>query len=421
MVMGNFAVRFFNYYFYLGQIMSHSKFSASGSSRWLNCPGSLKLEEKLLGVGYQDQGSSFAEEGTLAHALAEYCINKDFIPVIQCEGMSIKHLDFKPYHTDKSHTISKEMCNYVQEYVSYISSYLESSDLYFTEEKVNYSQFVPDGYGTVDFCIYKPKSKALHIFDLKYGQGVKVEAVDNTQGQCYALGMYYELSALYDIDTITIHIVQPRLDHFDSWEISYRDLIAFGHYAGEQATLALSDDAPLIPGEYQCKWCKVKGDCPALFKMTTNLFEDISSKSKDVITDEEKRIILDNMKVINDYMESIKKETYSRLLSGGSFEGYKLVEGKTIRQFKENAEEKLVEMLGEKAYNYKLIGIGDAEKLLTKTDASMLLNPSDPDGLILKPMGIPTLVNESDKRPAININLDKESLFTMIVPSETGD
>jgi len=357
----------------------HAKLSASSSSRWLNCPGSVKLEEK-----YPDFTSDFAEEGTLAHELADICLKN--------EENADKYINKKI--TDK--IITEEMANYVQVYIDYIRAFESYSSMLLTEERVDFSNTVPSGFGTVDCAIINEENHTLHIFDLKYGKGVLVDAENNTQAQLYALGLINELKFLYNIKDIIIHIIQPRISNFSKWGISIKQLNEFAKYASKQADLALSDNAPFNPGEKQCRWCKAKADCKVLFNFTNdivkNQFDDIDSTKT---TDEQKRSILDNKKLIELYIKSIEEYVYNKLQKGEKFKGYKFVQGRSNRKWAEDAEEFLLKKLGEDAYNKKLISITEAEKKISKDEIK---------SLTLKPRGKLTVVQSSDKRKEIKVD-----------------
>jgi len=365
------------------QDRAHAKLSASGSSRWINCPGSINAEK-----GYPDKSSRFADEGTLAHELADTCLKK---------GKDAE------YYIDKKITgkvIEKDMARYVQEYLDYVLSHETSNSKLYTEERVDFSNIVSEGFGTMDSAVLDFNTKVCHIFDLKYGQGVIVDAFENTQGQMYALGLYNELGFLGDIESFRIHIVQPRRQNFSYWDISVEDLLKFGEYVKERAELALTPDAPKVPGDKQCAWCKARFDCIARKKFAeqTILSEfdnlDKDNMSVDKLTDQEKRAILDNKKFVESFLKDIEKSVFNKLHDGEPFEGYKLVEGRSIRKWNENAEQILAKKLGKDAYKKSLIGITDAQKKLGKNEI---------DNLTYKPEGKPTLAPNTDKRKAISI------------------
>lgn len=356
----------------------HAKLSASGSSRWLLCPGSIKAESK-----FENTTSVYAEEGTMAHEVADLCLSGK-VDADRLIGNNVL-----------GKTVTKEMAEHVQSYLDYVRSFETEDSILHTEETVDFSNVVPDGFGTLDSAVFIPKQKKLHIFDLKYGQGVVVDAFENTQGQMYGIGYLNEYGFLEDIETIEIHIVQPRVNNYSSWEISVKDLKTFSKWVKERAELALSADAPRVPGEKQCQWCRAKNDCKALLKFTQNVLKcdfdntDDPFAEEQTLTDEDRKVIIDNKKLITDFMNSIESEVYTRLLDGGDFKGYKLVEGRSNRVWNNEAETILAEKLGDEAYKKSLIGIGEAEKKLGKKEV---------DDLTDKPMGRPTMVPDTDKR-----------------------
>ncbi len=370
----------------------HAKLSASGSAKWLNCPGSIKAEEK-----YQRSSSVYADEGTIAHELADRCLSKKQDASIFI-GKTLKQLKIESESFPSDYIIEKDMCDYVQEYVDYVLSHETKKTMLFTEERVDFSIIVPEGFGTLDAAILDPETKVCHIFDLKYGKGEKVDAFENTQGQLYAVGVYNDLNWLGEIESFRIHIVQPRIPNFSYWDISLNDLKTFMKFAAERAELALTNNAPRVPGEKQCRWCLAKADCKALFKFTEEIlckeFDDESELDEQTLNKEQKKLILDNKDLIYDFLNAVEGSVFETLSQGEQFPGYKLVEGRSNRKFTDNAEKILVEKLGEEAYKKELIGIGEAEKKLGKKEM---------ENITFKPEGKPTLAPEYDKRKAIVI------------------
>ena len=375
----------------------HAKLSASGSSKWLNCAGSIEAESKI-----PNKQSVYAEEGTLAHELADICLKK------QLEAKKYIGYDVL-YAPEKSGIITEEMAKFVQEYIDYVLAHETKNSQLYTEDRVDFSNIVPDGFGTMDAAILDYDTGICHIFDLKYGQGVPVDAVENTQAQLYALGFYNELKCLDVIKSFKIHIVQPRIFNYSSWEITLDDLVKFGEYASKKANEALTPNAPRTPGEKQCKWCNAKATCPALKKHTENTilssFEDLNEKDPtskgniftNQLNDEQLKLILDNKNLIEDFLKSVEQHIYDRVLNGEKFEGYKLVEGRSNRKWVDDAEEVLKNKLGEDAYEKKLIGITAAGKKLKKDEV---------EELTYKPEGKLQLVPASDKRKEVTKTID---------------
>lgn len=370
---------------------AHAKLSASGSHRWLNCPGSIKAEQ-----GLPDYSSPAAAEGTAAHELAEHCLLNS-VYAESLIGEKFNGIEVK-----------QNMADYVQQYVDYVKAF---SGEHFYEVRVDFSEYVPEGFGTCDALVIQPKRKHMRVIDLKYGKGVQVYADNNSQGMLYALGALEDYGMIYDIDTITISIVQPRLDHIDEWEISVDELAQWAEKVRGQARLCLTDDAPRIPGEKQCQFCKFKPRCPEQKEMAEKalmvMFDDVSPatvQNVDALTDEHLALVMRHKKLIEGWLASVEKYITDRLQSGEPFDGYKLVEGRSLRQWQD--EEQAQRLLAEngydddKLYTKKFVSVAQAEKLIGKKNRELITD------LVVKPPGKPTLVPESDKRPAINITKD---------------
>lgn len=353
----------------------HAKLSASGSSRWLTCPGSVKAEE-----GYKGTSSVHAQTGTRAHEVADLCLK------------SGKDADWYLNKEVLGKTVDEEMIRAVQSYLDYVRAFETSSSQLFTEDRVDFSHLVPGGFGTLDAAIVDFDKRTCHIFDYKHGR-VFVGAENNSQGQLYALGLLNELEYLEAIDTFIINIIQPNAGNYGSWQISVEDLKTFGEYVQKQAKTALSANAPRVPSDSACLWCKAKADCPALFKHTQELIgNEFENLDKDILSKGQKRLILDNKSLIESFLTAVEADIEQQLLNGEAFPGYKLVEGRSNRKYKDTAEAYLIEALGEEAYKKSLISLTAAEKLV---DRETLAEH------IYKPHGSPKLVPESAKGIAI--------------------
>lgn len=372
----------------------HAKLSASGSERWMKCTGSVKAEEN-----FPETTSIFAEEGSAAHELAELCLKN--------ERMAQDYLGQVLPEND-AFIVTQDMADYVQQYIDYVRS-LGGTQFY--EIRVDFSEWVPGGFGTSDAIVIKDNT--MHVIDLKYGKGIKVYANDNSQARLYALGAYYMFDGIADIKDIVVSIVQPRLDHIDvSDPIAIADLLKFGEYARLKAEEVLSSNAPRVAGEKQCQFCKAKATCPEQRRLVEQTmlaaFDQLDEAPLvDKLSDDDLRQALDNKKLIISWLDAVEARVMDKLTSGEGFTGYKLVEGRSLREWTDEqvAASTLTELLGEEAYSKKLISVTQAEKVLGKAKAGLL------NELVSKPAGKPTLAPESDKRPAINVTSDSFDLL----------
>lgn len=366
-------------------MIAHAKLGASNAHRWLACPGSVNAEE-----GIPNTSSPFAEEGTAAHELAELALRTGTAALDAFDN--------------------QEMAEFVRVYVDYVNQIAVDADAFEIETRVSYEEWVPGGFGTSDAMIVK--GDTLHICDLKYGMGVRVEAEDNPQGMLYALGAWQMVELAFDIKRVMIHIIQPRLDHIIRWEVSVPVLLRWAEWVKQRAEETLAEDAPRVPGEKQCRFCRAKGSCAALQKMTQDViladFDDLENIPKaNTLTDDQMRRALEAKPLIEAWLGAVEGLVKERLSNGEGFPGYKLVEGKSNRQWADDsvAAKVLADLIGiNAAYTQKLISPTQAEKVLGKKRADEIAD------LITKPTGAPTLAHETDKRPAINISADDFSV-----------
>jgi phage protein len=373
---------------------NHALLSASGAYRWLKCPGSARLEDK-----FEDEPSVYAAEGTLAHEIAELKIVKHFTADLRPSEFKKRINELK-----KNELYSAEMDRYTNEYRDYINDiYLsfESKPFFLAEQRVDFSSYVPEGFGTVDCTLVG--DKVIHIFDLKYGKGVPVTAENNPQGMLYALGTYLEQSAIDEIEKVVIHIIQPRIKNTSSFEISSEELLEWAESIKDVAQKAYKGSNEFHVGEH-CGFCKANGNC----RKQAEKYMDIEVIDPALLTDEEIGEGLAKVKELSKWAKKFEDYALVRAQNGGNVKGWKLVAGRGgNRTFTDKAvAAQLLEEVGldrEEIYKTELISVTAAEKLLGEETLYKIAG-----NYILKPEGKPTLATLDDKRPALELRTPAE-------------
>jgi len=368
----------------------HARLSASASHRWLACPGSLLLQEN-----YPDTTSEFAREGTLAHSVAELKATKYYIKGIGPVKFKKAMDEFK-----KDEFWQSEMDGYTDDYLNYLktlSTGMESKPYVAIEKKVNYGDYAEGGFGTAD-CIMI-QGDTIHICDLKYGKGVPVGAEDNTQLMLYALGAYAEYGFIYSIQKAVLHIIQPRIDNYSSWEVDIDKLLAFGERVKKQSAIALSGNGEFLAGSH-CRFCRARAKCRTRAEENIKLAEFTKIEPNELTNEEIGKYLLSAYD-IQAWVKDLEEYALYESLAGREVAGWKAVEGRSVRRIvdEEGLAKELVCAGFDEVMIYKprqLETITNLEKLCGKnvfTDIGA--------GFIDKPAGKPTLVKASDKRIAI--------------------
>ena len=367
---------------------NHALLSASSSHRWLNCPPSARLCE-----GYDDKGSDFAAEGSDAHSLCEFKLRKAL-------GMEAKDPteDLTWYDAEMEESASGYAA-FVMELVAEAKKTC-SDPVVLIEQRLDYSKYVQAGFGTGD-CVLIADG-ILYIVDFKYGRGVLVEAEDNPQMKLYALGALEIFDCLYDIDTVSMTIYQPRRANVSTFTLTRQELLDWAETVlVPTAELAYAGDGEYHCGEW-CQFCKAKADCRERARANMELAR-YEFRQPPLLTDEEVEDILGKLDSLMDWASDIKDYALQAAISGKHWSGYKLVEGRANRRYTdENAVVAAVKAAGYDPYDEpKLLGVTAMTTLLGRKQFNDILG-----GLITKPQGKPTLVPESDKRPAMTTILD---------------
>ena len=385
--------------------MSHALLSPSSASRWINCPPSA-----LLNAEAGDRDTVFTREGTLAHVVAELKARKHFIGMgPQKYGAALRKLKGDELWQD-------EMDGHTDAYLDAlkdIAATFTDRPYVALEQRVDFSGYVPEGFGTAD-CIMIG-GEVLHIVDFKYGKGVDVSAEDNPQLKLYAIGAIEQYMAFYDIFTVRMTIVQPRIKREpDTWEIPARDLLRWAEdVVKPAAALAAAGEGEFAEGDW-CRWCAVRGNCRARAAANTAL-EDFGLKQPPLLTDEEVGRALTLGRRLKSWLSDLEEYALAACLNDSDVPGWKAVEGRAVRAWTDqevafNAA-KVAGVPEEMLYERKPVTLAQLEKLMGKKPFALTLG-----GFVVTPPGKPTLVGADDKRKAITNKPDVEDDFGEELP-----
>lgn len=376
----------------------HALLGASKASQWINCPPSARAQESI-----PDRRSEFANEGTAAHELSELILRRRLLP---CNAKERTRLDsaIQEFQSTNSY-YNAEMESAVASYIEVVQErFMEAKArsvdaVILFEERLDFSEWVPDGYGTGDVLIIA--DGVMEIIDLKYGKGVPVSAIGNSQIRLYGLGAWSGYYYLYDVREVHGTIVQPRLDSVSTEQLPIEDLLQWAEtIVKPAAALAHVGKGDFAAGDH-CRWCKIKGNCRA--RADANMAA-LAYEFKDpaTLSLEEVGSILHVAEQLSAWAKDVSDFAFEAAKAGQRIPSWKLVEGRSNRVITDKAAalRKLsLQELPTDAYlkPQELRGLGDLEKSIGKKELATLL-----DGLIVKPQGKPVLVPETDKRPELN-------------------
>lgn len=356
---------------------AHALLSASSSHRWLACPPSAVLADM-----YPPQDTDFTREGTLAHEVAEIIARGD-----------------TPDIESTTENITREMIESAEAYRDYIQEQIKRQDaIVLLEQRVDFSPWVPDGFGTCDCIILQ--GDTMDVIDYKFGQGVPVDANDNPQLRLYALGALNDYGIAFDVKKVKMHIFQPRLNNITQDSMTANQLIKWA----DKTVKPTADKAVIGAGEpcagEHCKFCPHAGRCKHLsdtcldFAETHGLGVDDYTMPPDEVSD-----VLAMAPVIDLWLKRVKDKALSTLLDGGEIPGYKVVEGRGSRTWSDDLL--VADMLKAAGYSLEditetsLLSVAKMEKAIGKKRAEEVVGE-----LIVRKPGAPTVAPASDKRPA---------------------
>ncbi|MBR3330694.1 MAG: DUF2800 domain-containing protein [Mogibacterium sp.] len=369
---------------------AHAKLSPSAADRWIHCPGSIRLAEQCPPAG----STEYADEGTAAHALAE-------LKVLSITNkVAVDHFDrarASEYYCGEMEEATAYYAGAVLEIYEKARKADRSAEL-MAEQHFSLEDWIPGGFGTSDAVVIG--NGTIEVIDLKYGKGVKVEAEGNPQLRLYGLGAAMLFGDIYDLHTVRMTIIQPRLDHISTEEMPLQELFTWAETVVKPAAkLALGKNAPTECGDW-CRWCPAKAVCRTRAEKQLELAQ-YDFAAPDLLQPGEIGDILRKAEELTKWAADIQAYAFEQALAGEHYAGWKLVEGRSTRKWADDV--KVAEALQAAGfpeaalYERKLYGITAMEKIVGKKKLTEVLGD-----LIVKPAGKPVLVPESDKRPALN-------------------
>jgi len=370
-------------------MVAHAILSASGSKRWLSCTPSARLEATLPEQKKAAGSFDHSAEGTLAHSLAEIKLRLQFNQIGHEEyDREIQIIKTSPYYNE-------EFEAYVDNYVVYTRSQIGEGDTPLFEQRVDFSDWVPDGFGTADVVVLSKYS--IRVIDLKFGKGVPVVAQDNPQLRLYALGAYAKFKEEYpDIKEVSYTIHQPRLDSISTDGTSIHKLLDWANYfVKPKAKKAWSGTGEFLPGDW-CQFCRAKATCKARADFA-NEIASLDFRPAPLLDDEEVRLVFSKIAQLKSYANDIEAYVTQKAVEENVIPvGFKLVVPKGHRKIADFAlaETVLIEngFKKEDLYEVKPKSVPQIEKLGKKGQVSSILGD-----MIVRPDSSPKLVPDNAK------------------------
>ena len=369
---------------------THAKLSASSSNRWLNCPPSVRLSEQ-----FQENMSIHAEEGTLAHEIGELKLSR-----LMNVNMSKNEYTDKLSKLKKHELYQLEMLSHTDTYFDYVNELamsFGSPPFIAIEKRVDFSQYVPEGFGTSDCIVIS--GNTLYVIDFKYGKGVPVSAEHNSQAKLYGLGAYHAYRFLYPIQKVVMVILQPRLDSISECRISVDDLVAWGDSIKSVAQMAFAGQGDFKAGGH-CKFCLAKAVCRARAEQYSPML-DFERRKPELLSNEEVGELLSKTQGFDKWIKSLQEHALSECLRGNEIEGWKAVEGRGSRSYTD-VDATFAHLLANGVaeavlYDKVPLTVPKLEKALGKKEFITLVGD-----YVVKSLGKPTLALATDKRAAFN-------------------
>ena len=383
---------------------THALLAPSAAKRWMNCAPSARLEDTL-----PETRSDYADEGSLAHSIAELKARKAFTDPMGPKKFKTAYDKLK---TDPHY--DSEMHGYTDDYIDYLSKIVHGFNtppaMAVEKELRGLGKWAPESFGRSDFIAIGDKK--MYVVDFKYGKGIPVSAVKNEQMLCYALGAWEEYSFLHRLNTITLAIFQPRLDNISEWEITTNELLNWAKTELKpKAETAFKGGGDFNPGEY-CQFCRAKALCAARADFNMMLEMD-KGKKPPLLTNDDVGELLVKALDLAKWIKDLEDYALNECLNGNGIKGWKIVEGRSVRKLQ---TVEAFKVLIEKGYDEELlytrepITLTKTEKLIGKKSFDELLTP-----YVIKPQGKPTLVQESDPREVFQQQISADEDFKEVI------
>lgn len=385
---------------------AHALLSPSSAKRWITCSRSARYTE-----GIPEEESEYSEEGTLAHDLAEWTLKRD-LGLITESKFKDEFLRIR-----KSKHYYKGMPEDIAPYVDFVLTWYAEAKAedpnakIYLETQIDLSAWVPESFGTLDARI--TTKWTTRIIDLKFGQGVPVSAIENDQLKVYALGAMTAHDREYgNYPTKTkMAIVQPRIKEPSVWEIYTKDLQEYGYAVVKPAAkLAFAGGTEFVAGEH-CQFCKIRATCKTLAAYNLETVDSKDWKEPNELTDEQISDVIQRAAIFRGWLSKVEKYALNQALTGKSWPGMKIVHGRSNRQYGDEAA--IIKGLSdagldiEEVTTFSLVGITELKKLIGGGKKfKTLVEP-----YLTKESGAPTLVLDSDERPAIHSASDAREEF----------
>jgi len=378
---------------------AHALLGPSGASRWLACPPSARAE-----LSYENTENEAAAEGTLAHDISEVLIKERLGHITRQKAQhDFDALKTRPWVNPSTKEVkyfyNAEMLEYCKGYMNFVLEVWSKALAYdpkaviIIEARFELDRWIPESFGRTDVTIIA--GNTLYVIDFKYGKGVRVEALGNKQTRLYALGGVNKFAGQYPLQNVEMYIYQPRLQNFGSDTISTYDLWMWAEgYVKPRAQKAFVGLGDYEAGDH-CTFCRAKPRCRTASEYARTPAGSTKFADPNILTDEEIVEIAKANKLLMSYSKDVVEYMLKRALGGKEWPGFKIVEGRSVRQIldEQKAIIALIQAGYKEVYDIKIKTLGSLEALVGASHLTEILGP-----LLSKPSGKPTLVSESDSR-----------------------